>query len=84
MNTARPMPAVRRASIGHISFGVQPFDPDRTKADLESRELTARKDTGNEKDIHDPTALYKSYHTTTPQGFDLQISNGTKENRTVR
>ena len=83
-NTARPMPAVRRASIGHISFGIQPFDADKTKADLDSRGLNARMDTGTSKDIHDPTALYKSYHTTTPQGFDLQISNGTKENRTVR
>jgi hypothetical protein len=26
-----------------------------------------------EKDIH--TSTYKSYHTTTPNGFDLQISN---------
>jgi catechol 2,3-dioxygenase-like lactoylglutathione lyase family enzyme len=84
MNTARPMPAVRRASIGHISFGIQPFDPDKTKADLDARGLNSRMDTGTSKDIHDPTALYKSYHTTTPQGFDLQISNGTKENRTVR
>ena len=84
MNTARPMPAVRRASIGHISFGIKPFDPDKTKADLDARGLNSRMDTGTSKDIHDPTALYKSYHTTTPQGFDLQISNGTKENRTVR
>jgi hypothetical protein len=84
MNTARPMPATRRASIGHISFGIQPFEADKTKADLDARSLNSRMDTGTSKDIHDPTALYKSYHTTTPQGFDLQISNGTKANRTVR
>lgn len=84
MNTARPMPAVRRASIGHIAFGIDPFDPDKTKAELDARSLTGRADTGGSKDIHDPTANYKSYHTTTPQGFDLQISNGTKANRTVR
>jgi len=84
MNTARPMPAVRRASIGHISFGIEPFDADKTKADLDERKQTSRADTGGSKDIHDPTAYYKSYHTTTPGGWDLQISNGTRANRTVR
>ncbi len=84
MNTARPAPAVRRASIGHIAFGIVPFDPDKTKADLDSRGLNGRQDTGTTMDIHDPKALYKSYHTTTPGGFDLQISNGNKANRTVR
>jgi catechol 2,3-dioxygenase-like lactoylglutathione lyase family enzyme len=84
MNTARPMPAVRRASIGHISFGIQPFDADKTKADLDSRGLSGSMDTGGSLDIHDPAALYKSYHTRTPGGFDLQISNATKANRTVR
>jgi len=84
MNTARPMPAVRRASIGHISFGIDPFDADKTKAELDARKLNSRQDTGTTKDIHDPTANYKSYHTTTVGGFDLQISNSTKANRTVR
>ncbi|MDQ6611779.1 MAG: VOC family protein [Gemmatimonadota bacterium] len=73
-----------RASIGHISFGITPFDADGTKAELDKRGLTARPDIGKTGDIHDPTALYKSYHTTTPQGFDLQISNANKANRTVR
>lgn len=84
MNTARPMPAVRRASIGHISFGIDPFDWANVKADLDKRGLNGREDTGTSMKIDDPKALYKSYHTTTPQGFDLQISNGTKANRTVR
>jgi catechol 2,3-dioxygenase-like lactoylglutathione lyase family enzyme len=84
MNTARPMPAVRRASIGHISFGIDPFDWANVKADLDKRGLNGREDTGSSLKIDDPKALYKSYHTTTPQGFDLQISNGTKANRTVR
>ncbi|MDB4874472.1 MAG: Glyoxalase [Gemmatimonadetes bacterium] len=83
MNTARPMPAVRRASIGHISFGIQPFDYAKVKADLDSRGLNGREDTGTALKIDDPKAIYKSYHTTTPQGFDLQISNATKSNRTV-
>jgi catechol 2,3-dioxygenase-like lactoylglutathione lyase family enzyme len=84
MNTARPMPAERKAVINHISFGIQPFDPDAVKSDLEKRGKNARMDTGSSKDIHDPTAYYKSYHTTTPNGWDLQLSNGTKANRTVR
>lgn len=69
----------RRASMGHISFGIAAFDPDKVKEELTKRGLTAREDTGGRGDIH--TAPYKSYHTTTPNGFDLQISATTKETR---
>ena len=75
-----PAPGARRAGMGHISFGITPFDPDQVKAELEKRGLTARMDTGGRGDIH--TASYKSYHTTTPNGFDLQISATTRANRT--
>jgi len=68
-----------RAAIGHISFGISPFDPDRVKAELVRRGLMAREDTGGRGDIH--TASFKSYHTATPNGFDLQISATTKANR---
>lgn len=74
-----PTPAPRRASIGHISFGIAEFDPDQVKAELTTRGLNAREDTGGRGDIH--TAPYKSYHTTTPNGFDLQISATTKATR---
>lgn len=74
----------RRASIGHVSFGIAPWDTDKVKAELDKRGLTGRPDTGGKGDIHDEAAKYKSYHTTTPEGFDLQISNATKANRTVR
>ena len=47
--------------------------------ELEKRGLTARVDTGGRGDIH--TASYKSYHTVTPNGFDLQISATTRVNR---
>jgi catechol 2,3-dioxygenase-like lactoylglutathione lyase family enzyme len=73
-------PPARRAAMGHISFGITPFDPDQVKGELEKRGLTAREDTGGRGDIH--TASYKSYHTTTPNGFDLQISATTRSNRT--
>lgn len=72
-------PAVRRASMGHISFGIENFEPDAVKAELTKRGLTAREDTGGRGDIH--TAPYKSYHTTTPNGFDLQISATTRATR---
>lgn len=77
-------PAPRRAAMGHVSFGIAPFDADATKSALEKRGLNAREDTGGKGDIHSAEAKYKSYHTTTPDGFDLQISNATKANRTVR
>ncbi|MEP6491832.1 MAG: VOC family protein [bacterium] len=64
--------AARRARIDHISFGVQPWDTDVVKAELEKRGLRARIDTSTGDEIH--VAAYKSYHTTTPNGFDLQIS----------
>jgi catechol 2,3-dioxygenase-like lactoylglutathione lyase family enzyme len=76
---ATTMPPARRAAMGHIAFGMSPFDPDQVKAELEKRGLTARVDTGGRGDIH--TASYKSYHTTTPNGFDLQISDTTRANR---
>jgi catechol 2,3-dioxygenase-like lactoylglutathione lyase family enzyme len=74
-----PNAGPRAAGIGHISFGITPFDPDQVKAELEKRGLTARVDTGGRGDIH--TSTYKSYHTTTPNGFDLQISATNKSTR---
>src|SRR5262245_28062993 len=72
-------PPARRAGMGHISFGITPFDADAVKAELDKRGLSAREDTGGRGDIH--TAPYKSYHTTTPNGFDLQISATTRASR---
>jgi hypothetical protein len=50
------------------------------KAELDKRGLTGRADTGGTAEIH--VAPYQSYHTTTPSGFDLQISNVTRATRT--
>jgi catechol 2,3-dioxygenase-like lactoylglutathione lyase family enzyme len=69
----------RPAGIGHIAFGITPWDADKVKDALVKRGLNAREDTGNHGDIH--TAPYQSYHTTTPNGFDLQISFCTIANR---
>lgn len=76
--------APRHAVINHISFGVSPWDTDGVAAELTKRGLNARPDTGGSLDIHDANAHYKSYHTTTPGGWDLQISNGTRATRSVR
>ncbi len=70
-------PAAER--INHISFGIGPWDTDDVKAQLEKRGLKARVDTSTKDEIH--AAAFKSYHTITPNGFDLQISYVTHDNR---
>ena len=79
----------RSARIDHISFGIAPWDTDGVKAELEKRGLRAQIDTSSRHlgpdgtyvpdDIH--TAAFKSYHTATPNGFNLQISYVTRDNR---
>ena len=71
----------RNVRINHISFGIQPFDPDAVKEALEKRGLRARIDTGNTGDIHE--TAYKSFHTTTPNGYDLQMSCVTMDTRLI-
>jgi catechol 2,3-dioxygenase-like lactoylglutathione lyase family enzyme len=69
----------RRARIDHISFGISPWDTDKVKEELEKRGLRARVDTSTGDEIH--VAAFKSYHTTTPNGYDLQISAVTHDTR---
>ena len=57
--------------INHIAFGVEPWDTDAVKAELERRGLTPRIDNQGE--------TYNSFHVTDPDGWDLQISNQTKD-----
>jgi catechol 2,3-dioxygenase-like lactoylglutathione lyase family enzyme len=66
-------------SIDHISFGISPWDTDAVKAELEKRGLTTTIDTSDGAEIH--VAQYKSYHTTTPNGYNLQISYNTHDTR---
>jgi catechol 2,3-dioxygenase-like lactoylglutathione lyase family enzyme len=72
-------PARRAGTIDHISFGISPWDTDGVKSALEARGLTVRVDTSDGAEIH--VAQYKSYHTTTPNGYDLQISYNTHDTR---
>jgi catechol 2,3-dioxygenase-like lactoylglutathione lyase family enzyme len=84
------MPTVpRKAVLDHISFGISPWDVDAVRAALLSRGLTAFIDTSSahlgpdgkylNDDIHQ--AAFQSYHTRTPNGFNLQISWMTKDKR---
>jgi catechol 2,3-dioxygenase-like lactoylglutathione lyase family enzyme len=56
--------------INHVSWGVQPWDTDKVKAELERRGLNPRPDMVGEN--------FKSFHVFDPDGWDLQISNQTK------
>jgi catechol 2,3-dioxygenase-like lactoylglutathione lyase family enzyme len=81
--------AARGARIDHISFGISPWDTDGVKAELEKRGLPVSIDTSSAHpgpdgkmipdDIH--VAAFRSYHTRTPNGYNLQISWVTRENR---
>lgn len=71
--------APHNARIDHISFGISPWDTDGVKAELEKRGLKARVDTSTNDDIH--VAAFKSYHTTTPNGYNLQMSVLTHDTR---
>ena len=78
-----------RARIDHISVGIAPWDTDGVKAELEKRGLKASIDTSSRHkdadgkwvpdEIH--TAAFRSYHTTTPNGYNLQISWNTHDTR---
>ena len=59
--------------INHVSWGVQPWDTEKVKADLEKRGLNPRPDMVGEN--------FKSWHVTDPDGWDLQISNQSKYSR---
>jgi hypothetical protein len=54
--------------IDHISWGIEPWDTAKVKAELEKRGLNPRPDmNGN----------FQSFHVHDPDGWDLQISNQT-------
>jgi catechol 2,3-dioxygenase-like lactoylglutathione lyase family enzyme len=53
--------------INHISWGIDPWDTAKVKAELERRGLNPREDNVGDK--------FKSFHVKDPDGWDLQISN---------
>ena len=86
---ARAVATERRAVIDHISFGISPWDVDGVRAELEKRGLPVSVDTSSahpgpdgrmvSDDIHQ--AAFQSYHTRTPNGYNLQISGMTRDKR---
>ncbi|MEP6832560.1 MAG: VOC family protein [Gemmatimonas sp.] len=76
---APAQPAPRRARIDHISFGISPWDTDGVKDALLKRGLRAQPDTSTDDEIH--VSEFKSYHTSTPNGYELQISAVHKDTR---
>ena len=59
--------------INHVSWGVQPWDTEKVKAELEKRGLNPRPDMVGDN--------FKSWHVFDPDGWDLQISNKTSAGR---
>lgn len=66
-------------SVDHISFGISPWDTDGVVAALQKRGLVHTIDTSDGMEIH--AAQFKSYHTRTPNGYNLQISYNTLDTR---
>ncbi len=54
--------------IDHVSWGIQPWDTAKVKAELEKRGLDAKPDMNG---------AFQSFHVHDPDGWDLQISNQT-------
>ena len=55
--------------INHVSYGIEPWDTDKVKVELERRGLKPRPDMVGDN--------FKSFHVYDPDGWDLQISNKT-------
>jgi len=56
--------------INHISYGIEPWNTEKVKGELERRGLNPRPDMVGDN--------FKSFHVFDPDGWDLQISNKTK------
>jgi len=70
--TSAPAQAPITGVINHVSWGVEPWDTEKVKGELERRGLKPRPDMVGDN--------FKSFHVKDPDGWDLQISNA-KDNR---
>ena len=59
--------------INHVSYGIDKWNTEGVKAELEKRGLKPRPDMVGDN--------FKSFHVKDPDGWDLQISNVTKTTR---
>lgn len=57
--------------INHVSYGIAPWNTEAVKSELERRGLSPRPDMG--------PGDFKSFHVFDPDGWDLQISNKTRD-----
>src|SRR5437764_458966 len=64
--------AARRALFDSFCWGIEPWDAKSVEAELRKRGLTPVADNNGE---------FQSFHVKDPDGFDLQISNGSRRNR---
>jgi len=74
---AQPSRPPVTAVVDHISWGIEPWDTETVRGELLKRGLTPREDTGNRGSME--TSPFKSFHVKDPDGWDLQISNQTKD-----
>src|SRR3954447_1081499 len=72
-DAATPAAAPLTGVINHVSYGIDKWDTDAVKAELEKRGLKPRPDMVGDN--------FKSFHVKDPDGWDLQISNVTKATR---
>jgi catechol 2,3-dioxygenase-like lactoylglutathione lyase family enzyme len=74
---AQPSRPPITAVVDHISWGIEPWDTETVRSERVKRGLTPREDTGNRGSME--TSPFKSFHVRDPDGWDLQISNQTKD-----
>ncbi len=70
---AQTPPAPITGVINHVSYGIDKWNTEGVKAELEKRGLKPRPDMVGDN--------FKSFHVKDPDGWDLQISNVTKTTR---
>jgi len=64
--------APRMARISNLAFGIDGWDTNKVEAELKKRGLDP---------VADHNGDFKSFHVKDPDGFDVQITNGTRANR---
>ena len=62
----------RTAGITNFAWGIDPWNTDKVEAELKKRGLNP---------VADHAGDFKSFHVKDPNGFDIQVTNGTKSNR---
>jgi catechol 2,3-dioxygenase-like lactoylglutathione lyase family enzyme len=65
----RPQPM---AAITNFAWGIEPWNTNKVEAELRKRGLNP---------VADHAGDFKSFHIKDPDGFDIQVTNGTKANR---